>query len=53
MDKQQVNMRLPKIITKAIQIQSEMLGMSKNDIYTIALFEYFIKRGLIDAKREG
>ena len=53
MEKQQVNIRLPKILINAVKKQSEMLGLSNNDIYTTALFEYFMEKGLIDVKREG
>ena len=52
MDKQQVNIRLPKIIVKAVKEQADLVGLSYNDVYTVALFEYLSGKGLIRAKRE-
>lgn len=53
MERQQVNIRLPKIITDGVEKQANMLGISRNQVYIMILYEYLTMRGLIDVKREG
>lgn len=53
MERQQVNIRLPKIITDGVEKQASMLGISRNQVYIMILYEYLTMRGLIDVKREG
>lgn len=52
MDKQQVNIRLPKVIIQAVKEQADLVGLSYNDVYTTALFEHFLQKGFIHVKRE-
>lgn len=50
MEKQQVNIRLPKVIADSFNSQSTQLGVPRNTLYTMALYEHLIKRGLLNVK---
>lgn len=53
MDKKQVNIRLPKDMVQCIKNQALLLGIHQSAIYTMALYDYLIERGLIDVKRKN
>lgn len=48
--RKQVNIRVPLYIDEIIEEQSELLCLTKNDMYVIMLNEYIKSRNL-DAKR--
>ncbi len=50
MERKQVNIRLPKYMVQCIKNQALLLGVHQSALYTIALYDYLIKRGLIDVK---
>lgn len=51
-ERKQVNIRVPLFIDKIIEEQTELLCLTKNDLYVIMLNDYIQSRGL-DVKREG
>lgn len=53
MEKQQVNIRLPKTITKCVETEAKLVDVSKNTYYTMALYDYLTTKGLLNAKREN
>lgn len=53
MERQQINIRLPKIIAESYNRQSSLLDIPRNTLYTMALYEYLIKRRLINVEREN
>ena len=52
MERQQVNIRLPKIITKCVENEAKMIDVSRNTYYTMVLYEYLRGKGILDAQRK-
>ena len=53
MERQQVNIRLPKIITKCVENEAKMIDVSRNTYYTMVLYEYLRSKGILDAQRKN
>lgn len=53
MKRVQVNIRLPEAIAKSYDYQAKVIDTSKNTMYTMALYDYLVKRGLLYVERKN
>ena len=53
MKRVQVNIRLPEAIAKSYDYQAKIIDTSKNTMYTMALYDYLVKRGLLYVERKN
>ena len=53
MERQQVNIRLPKTIVKCVENEAKLVDVSRNTYYIMAMYDYLRSKGLLDAERKN